>query len=84
MGKFRILIKGIVRHNGRYLAVERWYDDRIFEPYQWEFVDGEMEFGETPDKAVERLVAEKVGLSVVLVRPAPQELPFSVKPFPMK
>ena len=43
MGKFRILIKGIVRHNGRYLAVERWYDDRIFEPYQWEFVDGEMD-----------------------------------------
>lgn len=44
MGKFRILIKGIVRHDGKYLAVERWYDDRIFEPYQWEFIDGEMEF----------------------------------------
>ena len=65
MGKFRILIKGIVRHDGKYLVVERWYDDRIFEPYQWEFIDGEMEFGETPDKALERLVAEKTGLHVV-------------------
>lgn len=65
MGKFRILIKGIVRHNGKFLSVERWYDDRIFEPYQWEFLDGEMEFGETPDKALQRIVAEKTGLSVV-------------------
>lgn len=65
MGKFRILIKGIVRCKGKYLAVERWYDDRIFEPYQWEFVDGEMEFGETPDKAVGRIVEEKTGLSIV-------------------
>ena len=35
MGKFRILVKGIVEYNDKVLAVERWYDDRIFEPYQW-------------------------------------------------
>ena len=36
----------------RYLTVEKWYDDNIVEPYQWEFIDGEAEFGESPDKAV--------------------------------
>jgi NADH pyrophosphatase NudC (nudix superfamily) len=64
MGKFRILVKGIVQYKNCYLAVERWYDDRIFEPYQWEFVDGEMEFGETPEQAVERIVEEKAGVPV--------------------
>ena len=60
--KFRILVKGIVQYKDNFLAVERWYDDRIFEPYQWEFIDGEMEFGETPEKAVERIVEEKTGV----------------------
>ena len=46
MSKFRVLVKGIVQYQDSYLAVERWYDDRIFDPYQWEFIDGEMEFGE--------------------------------------
>ncbi len=64
MGKFRVLVKGIVQYKENYLAVERWYDDRIFEPYQWEFIDGEMEFGETPEKAVERIVSEKAGIPV--------------------
>ena len=49
MGKFRILVKGIVQYKNKFLAVERWYDDRIFEPYQWEFIDGVMVFGETPE-----------------------------------
>lgn len=63
MDKFRILVKGIVQHDDRFLLVERWYDDRIFEPYQWEFIDGELEFGEVPEKAVLRLVQEKTGLT---------------------
>lgn len=69
MGKFRILVKGIVRHKDNYLVVERWYDDRIFEPYQWEFVDGEMEFGETPEKAVERVVEQMTGIPVQVDKP---------------
>ena len=47
MSKFRVLVKGIVQYQDSYLAVERWYDDRIFDPYQWEFIDGEMEFGKS-------------------------------------
>lgn len=69
MGKFRILVKGIVQYRDKFLAVERWYDDRIFEPYQWEFIDGEMAFGETPEGAVERIIKEKTGLSVQVNKP---------------
>lgn len=63
MDKYKIMVKGIVLYNNKYLIVERWYDDRIVDPYQWEFVDGKVEFGESPDKAVIRLVQQNAGLS---------------------
>lgn len=69
MDKYRILIKGIVRSHEKFLVVEKWYDDRIFDPYQWEFINGVMGFGETPDKAVQRIVEEKTGVSVLVDRP---------------
>ena len=50
------------RQDNKYLAVEKWYDDNIMEPYQWEFIDGEAEFGESPDKAVVRTIQEQTGL----------------------
>ena len=62
MDKYRILVKGIVQCQDHYLVVEKWYDDRIFDPYQWEFIDGEAEFGESPDKAVVRTIQEQTGL----------------------
>lgn len=62
MGKYRILVKGIVQFENKYLIVQKWYDDRIVDPYQWEFLDGEMEFNETPEKAVERIVENKIGV----------------------
>ncbi len=62
MEKYRIILKGIVQYEDRYLVVEKWYDDRILDPYQWEFIDGVLEFGEIPDKGVIRLVEEKTGL----------------------
>lgn len=69
MGKFRILVKGIVQYKDSFLTVEKWYDDRILDPYQWEFIDGEIEFGETPEKAVERIVEEKAGVPVQVNKP---------------
>lgn len=69
MDKYRILIKGIVRSQDKFLVVEKWYDDRIFDPYQWEFINGVMGFGETPEKAVQRIVEEKTGISVLVDRP---------------
>ena len=62
MNKYRILVKGIVQRDNKYLAVEKWYDDNIMKPCQWEFIDGEAEFGKSPDKAVVRTIQEQTGL----------------------
>jgi nucleoside triphosphatase len=68
MDKYRILVKGIVQHEDKYLVVKRWYDDRVLEPYQWGFIDGVIEFEEAPDKAVLRCVSEQTGLPATMER----------------
>lgn len=68
MENYRIMVKGIVRYGDKYLLVQRWYDDRIAEPYQWEFIDGRIEYGEEPDKAVLRLIQEQTGLETLIDR----------------
>lgn len=62
MQKYRILVKGIVKKQNQFLVVEKWFDDNIMNPYQWGFVDGEVEFGESPDVAVLRIIQEQTGL----------------------
>lgn len=69
MGSCNIMVKGIVQYNDQYLLVEKWYDDRIADPYQWEFVDGWLEYGEDPEKGVVRLVEEKTGIQAEVSRP---------------
>lgn len=64
MKQFRIKIKAVVKNNDNYLIVKKWYDDRIMTPYQWEFLDGELEFGESPEAAAERIVREQTQLEV--------------------
>ncbi len=66
MEKYKVLVKGIVQHENKYLLVKRWYDDRIEEPYQWGFLDGTILFGESPDRAVERIVSEKSGMDAYI------------------
>lgn len=66
--RYRILVKGIVQKDNKFLIVEKWYDDNIVDPYQWEFIDGEAEFGESPDAAVVRIVQEQTGLTSVVDR----------------
>lgn len=68
MEKYRILVKGVVQYEDRFLVVQRWFDDRLSDPYQWGFVDGPIEFGEEPEKAVLRLVFEQTGLSAATDR----------------
>lgn len=68
MDKYRVLVKGIVLYEDKYLVVCRWFDDRISEPYQWGFIDGAIEFGEEPDKAVLRIITEQTGLSATIDR----------------
>ncbi len=68
MEKYRILVKGVVQYEEKYLTVCRWFDDRVSEPYQWGFIDGAIEFGEEPEKAVLRLITEQTGLPATLDR----------------
>lgn len=68
MEKYRIMVKGIVRLGDRYLLVQHWHDDRITDPYQWEFINGQVAFGEEPDKTVIRMIKEQTGLEAVIER----------------
>ncbi len=68
MDKYRILVKGIVKFEEKYLVVRRWYDDRVAEPFQWDFIDGNIDFKEAPDRAVLRHVFEQTGISVTIDR----------------
>lgn len=69
MEKHRIVVKCVVNYGSDYLLLKKWYDDRIDNPFQWEFPDGEVEFGESPEHAAERIVAETTGLTAEAARP---------------
>lgn len=64
-----IRVKGIIKQGDKFLVLKRWVDDRIVEPYVWEFVDCELEKGESPEQAVLRGVHEAVGVDGEIVRP---------------
>ncbi len=64
MKNFKIKIKAVVKKGDKYLVVKKWYDDRIQSPYQWEFLDGDLNFGESPETAAARIVREKTQLEV--------------------
>ena len=58
MGRISVRVKGIIKKEEKYLVLKRWYDDRIPDPFMWEFIDGEVNFGEKPDAAVVRNIFE--------------------------
>ncbi|MBQ8592252.1 MAG: NUDIX domain-containing protein [Lachnospiraceae bacterium] len=57
-----VRVKGIVKKDGKYLLLKRWVDDRIPDPFIWEFVDGVVNHGEAPDDAVKRSIHEALGV----------------------
>ena len=64
MNRFGIKLKGIVKKEDKFLILQKWYDDRITEPYRWEFVDGDLEYGAAPDTYVKQMVSDATGLEV--------------------
>ncbi len=54
MGSMYLRVKGIIKKDGKCLLVKRWVDDHIPDPFVWEFVETEVNFGESPDEAVLR------------------------------
>jgi len=69
MAEHRIVVKCVVNYGSEYMLLQKWYDDRIDDPYQWEFPEGEVEFGESPERAAERIVTETAGLTAEAAKP---------------
>ena len=57
-----VRIKGIIKKDDSYLIVKRWVDDRIPDPFVWEFIDAEVLFGQSPDEAVLSAVRDVLGI----------------------
>lgn len=55
----------VVVHNGQALMTRRRFREG---PFQWNFISGEIEPGETPEQAAVREVREEVGLQVAVER----------------
>lgn len=62
MSDIYLKVKGIIKKNDRYLVLKRWMDDRIPDPFVWEFIDGQAEHGEAPDEAMLRNIREQLGV----------------------
>ena len=58
MEKVYLRVKGIIKQDDKYLLIKRWVDDRIPDPFLWEFVDAEVNYGEAPDEAMLRAIGE--------------------------
>lgn len=70
MGNIIVRVKGIVKKKDEYLVLKRWYDDRIPDPFMWEFIDGAVAFGEDPVNAMNRIIGESIGVPSVVEHPA--------------
>ncbi|MEE1517410.1 MAG: hypothetical protein UF228_07435 [Lachnospiraceae bacterium] len=64
MNKISVKVKGIVECNGKYLLIQKWYDDNIVNPYKWEFVDCELEENKSPNDIVVDTVEHGFGIGV--------------------
>lgn len=62
MNDLFLRVKGIVKKDDKYLVIKRWVDDRIPDPFVWEFFDGEVAHGESPDMAVLRAIRDTIGV----------------------
>lgn len=55
-------VKGIIKKDDRYLLLKRWVDDRIPDPFVWEFIDAEVNHEEAPDDTVLRAINEQLSV----------------------
>ena len=62
MDKYGIKIKGILKCDDEFLIVKKWYDDRIEDPYQWEFLDTDLIDGETPEMTCLEFIQQSTGI----------------------
>ncbi len=63
-----VRIKGIIKKGDKYLLIKRWVDDRIPDPFVWEFIDAEVKHGEAPDDTVRRAIRELLSVEGTIDR----------------
>ena len=66
--RFFVAVKALLFVEGKFLLVKR-SDKARGEHHFWELPGGRMEFGETPEHALQRELAEETGLSANILRP---------------
>ena len=69
------VVIAIIKKNNKYLMTKRVsfdLEDSRFFPYVWQFPGGGMEFGETPEKTVEREMLEEIGTKIKIVSLIPK------------
>ena len=66
--RFFIAVKALLFDQGKFLLVKR-SDKARGEHHYWELPGGRMEFGETPENALQRELMEETGLSAILLCP---------------
>lgn len=66
--KFFVAVKALLFNQGKFLLVKR-SDKARGEHHYWELPGGRMEFGETPENALQRELMEETGLSVNILCP---------------
>lgn len=68
-----VVVLGAVRDEGKQVLVARRVDTAVPDAFgKWEFVGGAVDFGEDPETALVREVAEESGLVVRIVRLLPK------------
>ncbi|MBQ9699130.1 MAG: hypothetical protein IJV71_00755 [Lachnospiraceae bacterium] len=68
MSRLEVKLKGIVEYDGKYLLMQKWYDDNIVNPYKWECVDNLLIHGLKPDGYVVENIEVSTGLGVTVDR----------------
>lgn len=63
MGSTFLRVKAIIKKEDKYLLIKRWVDDRIPDPFVWEFIDAEVNHGEAPDDAALRAIHEILSIN---------------------
>ncbi len=58
-----VRVKGIIKKGDTYLLLKRWVDDRIPDPFIWEFIDAEVPHGDAPDETMLSAITELLSVN---------------------
>jgi len=59
----RVMVTAIIKKNGKFLMLKRSGHNKMYSGY-WQFPEGGVKFGETPEEALARELREETGLRV--------------------